>query len=706
LDEAPDASEQCGKPRRHLPSARVEEVGTLTSEDHRRERRLGPRIVLAAIVGIQVGCGGARRATRPVTNQVVILGFDGADPTLAQKWMDEGKLPNLARLARTGTFVPLGTTNPPESPVAWASFATGLNPGGTGIFDFLKRDPKTYLPELALVKAKPPEFAFGLIPLRGPQITNERHGTPFYESVADAGFKSTILRAPLEFPPTPVPGGKLWSGLSVPDARGTWGTFFYFSTDLTPWDVGDTEFGGRLVRLALKGETAKASIDGPVDPAAKTYRRVSVPVQFTVAPDANTVTIHLDEHSETVQDRHWSPWFHVAFPITPFLSIHSICRFYVLEVYPDVRLYMSPLNFDPSAPAVPITYPKSYSAQLARRFGPFKTIGWWHDTWGLNEEKIGEGVFLDDLFQTMGKLQDITLWELKQDPPSLMVSIFTSTDSVSHMFFRLIDPQHPRYDPVLARKYGDAILSVYERMDQVVGKVLSEMKPGATLIIVSDHGFHTWRWGFNTNTWLVENGFMALKNPNAKEKSYNLAELFGHGSFFPNVDWSHTKAYSLGLGQIYVNLKGREKYGIVEPGPQENELVEDIRQKLLAYRDPDTHEPVLEHVYLGTQIFHGPYMADAPDLQLNFRPGYRTSWQTALGAIPDGIVVANMMKWSGDHCSSDPSDTKGIFFSNRKLLTPDPSITDIAPTVLNLFHIRPSAKLDGKILKFGPANGS
>jgi len=678
---------------------------------HRRDQKI-QRICrgwkLAAMAGvvaafsILLSCGLIRRVPKPVTTQVVVLGFDGADPVLAKKWMDEGKLPNLARLASTGTFVPLGTTNPPESPVAWATFATGLNPGGTGIFDFLTRDPKTYLPELALVKSKPPDFAFGLIPLGRPKLTNERSGIPFYETVANAGYKTTILRAPLEFPPSPVPGGKLWSGLSVPDARATWGTFFYFSTDLTPWDTGDSEFGGKLVRLELNGDTAKSSIDGPVDPTSKTYRRIAVPVQFTVAPVQNSVTVNLGGRTETIAERHWSSWFRVAFPITRFLSIHTICRFYVLETYPDLRLYMSPLNFDPSAPPVPISYPQDYTAQLEKQFGPFKTIGWWHDTWALNEEKIGEGVFLNDMFQTMGKLQQITLAELKQDPPSLMVSISTSTDSVSHMFFRLIDPEHPRYDPELAKKYGDAILWTYERMDQMVGKVLTEMKPGATLIIVSDHGFHTWRKGFNTNTWLVENGYMALKNPGANKKSLNLADLFGRGSFFPNVDWGHTKAYALGLGQIYVNLKGREKDGIVEPGAEEHQLLEDIRQKLLAYQDPDTHQPVLEHVYLGTEIFHGPRMAEAPDLQLNFRPGYRTSWQTALGAIPDGIVVANMKKWSGDHCASDPSDTPGIFFSNRKLLTSNPSIMDIAPTVLNLLHVRPSAKLDGKVLKFDP----
>jgi predicted AlkP superfamily phosphohydrolase/phosphomutase len=645
-----------------------------------------------------VSCG--RVSTRPVTQQVVVLGFDGCDPTLAAKWMAEGKLPNLARLAQAGTFETLGTTNPPESPVAWATFATGLNPGGTGIFDFLKRDPKTYLPELALVSRQKPKFLFGWLPIKGPKVTNERDGVPFYVSAADAGYKTTVLRMPLEFPPHKVPGGKLLAGLSVPDVRGTWGTFFYFGSELTPWDVGDTEFGGKLVRLELHGQHAKAEVEGPADPTSDQFKRISVPIEFDETPENNSVTIHLAGHDETLQEGHWSRWFHVKFRINTFLSVSAICKFYVLEVSPDLRVYMSPLNIDPELPVLPVSYPANYSAELAKKIGLFKTLGWWHDTWALNEEKIDEGVFLEDLFDTMKTLEDITLDELKNDPPSLIVSIFTSTDSVSHMFFRLIDPQHPRYDPVLAAKYGDAILRVYQQMDKVVGEVEENMKPGGTLIIVSDHGFHSWRKGFNTNTWLVKNGYMVLKNPNAEEKSYNLEELFGQGSFFPNVDWSHTRAYALGLGQIYLNERGREAHGIVNPGPEADRLAEEIRQKLLTYRDPDTNQPVLEDVYLGKEIFHGAHMDDAPDLQLDFQIGYRTSWQTSLGAIPAGIVVANMKKWSGDHCASDPKDTGGIFFSNRKLATPQPSIMDIAPTVLDLLGVTPTSHYDGRALKF------
>ncbi|MCL5005865.1 MAG: alkaline phosphatase family protein [Acidobacteria bacterium] len=662
--------------------------------------RILPLALLAGLVGFPA-C--QHQATRPVTNQVVVLGFDGMSPVLAAKWMEEGKLPNFEHLAQTGTFMKLGTTNPPESPVAWASFATGLGPGGTGIYDFLARNPKTYLPRIALVAKRKPKFLFGLIPIRPPKVTNERHGIPFYEAVADAGYKTTVLRMPLEFPPSPVPGGKLLAGLGVPDVRGTWGTFFYFASDLAPEQAGNTEFGGKLVRLNLDGADATAEISGPVDPTTNTYRRISVPVSFQVTPDKKAVTIRLDGQTETVAARHWSKWFEEKFPVNFFLSVHAISRFYVLESSPALRVYMCPLNIDPKDPALPVSYPANWSKQLADKWGDFKTLGWWHDTWGLNEGRISDGVFLQDTFRTMNTLTKILLNQLQDHPPSLMVAVYTSTDSVSHMFWRLMDPQSPTYNPVEAKKYGDAILETYEQCDKVVGEVEKRMKPGGTLIIVSDHGFHAFNKGFNTNTWLVKNGYMVLKNPNAEEKKYTLDNLFSQGSFFPNVDWSQTKAYALGLGQIYLNIYGRERYGIVEPGAQAHQLEEEIRSKLLAYRDPQTHQPVLEGVYLGHQIDHGAYAKEAPDLQLDFYPGYRTSWETSLGAIPPGIVVTNTRKWSGDHCASDPKDTQAILFINRKLDSSDPRIIDVAPTVLKMFNVSPPDQLDGKPWALAPS---
>jgi predicted AlkP superfamily phosphohydrolase/phosphomutase len=368
-----------------------------------------------------------------------------------------------------------------------------------------------------------------------------------------------------------------------------------------------------------------------------------------------------------------------------------------LQASPDLRVYMSPLNLDPEDSPLPISSPPGYAAELAKKRGLMKTLGWWHDTWALNEERIDEGPFLEDCWRTMDQWRDVTLDELKNDPPSLLVAVSTATDSVSHMFWRLIDPQHPRYDADLAAKYGNAIELTYEKMDAVVGEVMAALKPGGTLIIVSDHGFHSWRKGFNTNTWLVQNGFMTLNNPGALEKQYNLDNLFGQGSFFPNTDWSRSRAYAVGLGQVYLNLRGREKHGIVDPGPEADRILQDLREKLLAVEDPDSHERVLENVYFGRDIFHGSRSGEAPDLQMGFRDGYRTSWQTSLGAVPAGIVVANMKKWSGDHCASDPSDTQGIFFSNRQFAA-QPSILDVSPTVLQMLGVAPPGKLDGAAL--------
>jgi len=521
---------------------------------------------------------------------------------------------------------------------------------------------------------------------------------PFYKAAADAGYKTTVIRMPLEFPPTRLPGGKLWAGLGVPDLRATWGTFFYFSSDLTLWDVGDTEFGGKLVRLELSGNHAASQVEGPADPTSAKFARLSIPIDFTVTPDGKAVTITLQGQTATIPERQWSVWFHPKFRVTPFLSLRSICRFYILQTSPELRVYMMPLNLDPENSPLPISSPPDYIVELVRKHGLMKTLGWWHDTWALNEERIDEGVFLEDCFRTMQQEREVLLDELKNDPPSLLVSVFTATDSVSHMFYRFLDPTHPRYDAELAKTYGDAIERTYVKMDEVVGDVMRAMKPDATLMIVSDHGFHSWRKGFNTNTWLVENGFMALKNSGAKEKQYDLAQLFGQGSFFPNTDWSRTQAYAVGLGQVYLNLRGREKYGIVNPGPEAEQILGAIHDKLLTVEDPDTHQPVIENVYYGKEIDHGARISEAPDLQIDFRDGYRTSWQTSLGAVPAGIVVANMKKWSGDHCSSDPSDTQGIFFSNRVLANPQPTIFDIAPTVLKLLNVPPPATLDGSAL--------
>ncbi|MFQ5928268.1 MAG: alkaline phosphatase family protein, partial [Acidobacteriota bacterium] len=295
-------------------------------------------------------------------------------------------------------------------------------------------------------------------------------------------------------------------------------------------------------------------------------------------------------------------------------------------------------------------------------------------------------------------LEEALLAEIRKGQSSLYTAVFTATDSVSHMFFRLIDPEHPRYDEQPAQEYGDAIFRVYQKMDSIIGEVLDLLEEKDILLVVSDHGFHTWRKEFNTNTWLVRDGYMYLRGREPDPTLQKLDQMFSGGSFFPNVDWRKTRAYSLGLSHIYINLRGRESRGIVKPGEEYKQLVDEILGKILQYQDPDTEELVLQKAYSRDDIYSGDQRGYAGDIQLSFRTGYRTSWQTALGAIPENILVANLRKWSGDHCSSDISDTSGFFVSNRKIQASEPSILDIAPTLYHIFEVEIPSEVDGKPL--------
>jgi predicted AlkP superfamily phosphohydrolase/phosphomutase len=634
---------------------------------------------------------------KEVSERVVVLGFDGVDPKLLSKWAEEGHLPNVEKLMRAGTVQALGTTDPPESPVAWASFATGTNPGKHGIFDFLKVDRKKYVPDIGLVNVEKPKFLFHTLPIKGPKITNNRRGTPFYRYLADRGITTSVLRMPLSLPPDDLPNGQLLAGLGVPDIRKTWGTFFYFATDLTQWDVGNTEFGGVLVRLERdQGAKISTQIEGPYDPRYDDYRRISIPMDLEVTPDDRALTIRVQGRAQTVPEGAWSDWFDFKFQAGMFVNLRGISRFYVLETYPEVRLYLEPISMDPRNPAVPISSPPQFSADLVKRVGLFKTLGWWSETWGLNEEKIDEKVLLEDLFRNMDTLESALMDQLAQRNAALTVAVFLSTDHASHTFFRFLDPQHPRYDPALVPQFGDAILRTYEKMDSVIGKVLDFLGDHGTLIVVSDHGFHTWRREFNTNTWLARNGYLAMQTTAPDGTLRKLDDMFSGGSFFPNVDWSRSKAYSLGLGGIFINLKGREGHGAVEPGKQYEAVRDEIMARIREFRDPDNGAPVIQGAYRREDIFNGPRTEDAPDIQLSFYDGYRTSWQTALGAVPESIVVANLKKWSGDHCASDSSDTQGILLSNRRIEGSDHSLIDIAPTVIRLFGLPVPSEMDGQ----------
>ena len=683
-------------------------------------RTLVKPLAIAALAMALACSGPARRPASRFSQKLVILGFDGMDPHLLQQWMDEGKLPNIAKLAKQGGFYPLQTTHSPESPTAWASFATGVNAGKHNIYDFLVRDTATYLPDLGMVTRTPPKFLFNYFPIAKPKVQSIRGGTSFWVTAGKDGVRSDVLTVPVTFPPEDVDNGRLLSGLPLPDIRGTMGTFSYYATDLSRYEEGNTEMGGILKRLVFEGDHATNELEGPPSPIvrqkieairrkgptlsesdraalAELQAEQDVRIPFTIDwnRSAKTATIDLDGQTIQLQQGKWTPWIDLTFKVNFLVRVHGMVQLLLMNAGNELQLYVSPVNFKPNQPPVPMSYPASFSGDLYNEIGTYRTLGWAEATWPLNEGRMDEKTFMDDLMVAFDDRAKVILHEIDQNDWDLVVGVIESTDRVEHMMWRLIDPKHPLYDASLAAKYGDSIERVYKRADDFVGEVVRRVGPNVPVMIVSDHGFHSWRKAVNLDTWLVQNGYMVLKGQSTDKK---LADLFGGGTFWENVDWSRTRAYAMGIGQIYFNLRGRESQGIVSPGAEASALADELSKKLLTMTDPDDGTAIIRNVYKRDDIYTGPFVGNAAELQVGMNDGYRVSWQTTLGGSPQGIVYKNDRKWSADHGGYDYAITSGILVSSRPIDTKDPRIIDLAPTVLKYFGLSIPSDIDGKPL--------
>lgn len=677
--------------------------------------------VLVVCVGAAAACGPGR-APEKFRQKLVILGFDGLDPHLVQRWMDEGKLPNMKKLAERGGGVhPLGTTHSPESPTAWASFATGVNAGKHNIYDFLVRDTSNYMPDLGMVHREPPRFILNYIPISRPKITSIRGATSFWVTAGRAGVRSSVLTVPVTYPPEDVPNGEMLSGLPLPDIRGTMGTFYYFGTDLSRYEEGNTEFGGILKRLVFEGDVAQTELVGPPNPIVRQQLReirsrstlddgarmkiaelqaredVRLPITIHWNRAGKAATVDIGDSSIHLAEHEWSRWVNLDFNINLLVRVHGMVQLYLIGAGPELQLYISPVNWKPNNPPAPMSSPERFSADLYERLGPYRTLGWAEATWPLNEDRIDEKTFMDDLFRAFDDRAEVILQRLDRHQWDLLVGVIESTDRVQHMMWRLIDPTHPMYDKALAAKFGDSIERVYRKCDEFVGEVMSRVGPNTPILIVSDHGFHSFRESVNLNTWLVQEGFMAIRGQQPGEKT--LQDLFGgSGTFWENVDWSRTKAYAMGLGQIYINLKGREGQGIVAPGAESKQVQDEIAARLMTMTDPKTHARMVDGVYKADDVYVGEFKKNAAELQVGLADGYRVSWQSTLGGSPPGIVYPNMKKWSGDHGSYDYKETAGTLISSQPISGAAPQIIDIAPTVFRYFGLPIPGDIDGKPL--------
>ena len=703
------------------------------------------RLILLSAIALSVGARAQQK--------VIVLGFDGVDARYTEKWMNEGKLPNLARLRAQGTFRPLLPTTPAQTPVSWSTFSTGINPGRTGIFDFLRRDPKNYLPVFAAFDETTEPFLLGdrnpiafaaavallfaiiaailllrrkrigglitlvlglalaagafagvkkYIPEQRPAVINRRQGIPFWEAASNGGKKATIVHVPVTFPATDFHEGHMLSGLGVPDMSARVGKPFYFTSELDfKPSGGSNEFSIEVVQLEDNKGVINTKIQGPPNKLFNDPPYISIPMTITVADDRKSIQIEVSDQKLTLKPGEWTGWVNFVFPFNPLIKVHGISRFHLLAVEPEVKLYLSPINFDPRnlPPGFRISTPNDWAPQVAKDLGLYKTIGWQIDTWAISEGFATEQMFWDDMEWTVTQSRKMFASFLQRDD-DLTVQCFEFPDRVGHVFWRLVDPTHPAYDAKLAGQWGDALLRAYQLMDAIVGDAMAAAeKKHAMLIVVSDHGFASFRRNVHYNTWLVLNGYMTLKT-GVQVKDRNLEMLFDQGQFWENVDWSKTKAYSMGLGEMYINLKGREAQGIVEPGAEYDALKNELKQRLVAMVDPETNQHPVRRVVSREEAYtkFDPNMI--PDLFLMNNDGYRVSWQTSLGGVPKQIFEDNKNVWSGDHCSVDPEIVKGIFFTNQKLQSNRaPYIGDIYPTVLGKLGVKPPYEVDGVELK-------
>lgn len=577
-------------------------------------------LVFAILFCLTLACGHAPQ------RKVIVLGIDGMDPGFVERHWDV--LPNLRAVRDQGYFGRLRTTAPPQSPVAWSTFITGLDPDQHGIYDFVHRDPVTLRPFSSMAKTEEPRFALPigpyLLPLSSSHVSSLRHGTPFWRTLSDHGVPVIVQHIPTNYPPEPE--GKGLSGMGTPDLLGTLGTFTFFTDD--PLEPARSVPGGRIVKTSLENGQALLALEGPPNPLRKDHALTAAIITLDVDPTNSVARVKLGEQAVVIRQGEWSGWLSAEFTLIPHLSsVHGIVRLYAKQLRPGLEIYVSPINLDPAAPALPISTPPHWSSEIESELGPYSTLGIPEDTSALRQEVLNLPEFQEQtqlVFAEEAKLLD---YSLRQFTRGFLFFYFSSVDENSH---------------ILWGKHDDELLKVYRKVDDCVGKVRRQ-QPDAQLFIISDHGFTSFDRAVHLNTWLKENGFSG-------------------------------KAYAMGLNGLYLNHNG------------DHALLATLRERLLAWRDPANGRRVVEALI---STHPAPVNANiAPDFIVGYAPGYRASWQTALGEAPSDAIENNNDAWIADHCIN-PDDVPGVLFSNTRIDPRAPRLQDVTAAILKRFGLPP-----------------
>jgi len=573
-------------------------------------------------------CGSPR--SRANGRQVIVIGVDGMDPGFVERhWAD---LPNLARIRDQGTFSRLATTMPPQSPTAWSTFITGLDPAQHGVFDFVERDSKTGQPFLSIARTMPPRFHIPVgpydLPLSPARVVSLRKGKAFWQTLEEHGIPATIIRMPVNYPP--VDSGEALSGMGVPDLQGTEGAFSYYTDD--PGDVPRPVSGGTIYRANVVDGRAILRIEGPPNSLRRDRRPVSAGLTVDVDPAQPYARLKTGDSVAIVREGEWSDWIPIGFPLIAHMaSVRGMVRVFAKQLHPRFEVYVSPVNVDPESPDLPISTPGSFSRDIAGRIGRFYTLGIPEDTSAMRQGVFDLSEFLSQSHLVLNDEQKLLDDSLDHFREGLLFFYFSSVDQNSHMLWG---------------QHDDELLKSYRAVDASIGEVLSR-KPKAELMVMSDHGFTSFDRAVDLNQWLKSEGLSA-------------------------------KARALGLNALYIDAKGGERQA----------LIEKIRSKLLALRDPSNGRAPIEVVVENHAAF-------APDLFVGYARGYRVSWQSANGDAGDSVISDNNDAWIADHCIN-PADVPGVLFTTRKIAPAKAHLRDLPVSLLALFGVPAEAGMTGQ----------
>ncbi|MDP6763893.1 MAG: alkaline phosphatase family protein [Planctomycetota bacterium] len=654
--------------------------------------------------------------------RVVVLGIDGLDPELLSETIERfpKRMRHFQRLVDEGGLHSLGTSIPPQSPVAWSNFITGMDPGGHGVFDFIHRDPMLRVPAPGSVReVKGSEVSLWgdwKFPIGGDTPSN-RSGEAFWVTLARAGVPADIWRMPANFPVEPAEGLS-FSGMMTPALDSAYGEYTIYTSD-PPVDAQRS--GGRFVTVREFGQTIVTELAGPPNTFKVGDPHQRAPLSIYVDREGGAAVVDTGAATVVLAPGEWSDFCQVDFDLLPVgvLSISGVVRFYLRSLDP-FELYASPVNIDPRAPAMPVSLPEEASAELAEAIGLYYTQGMAEEVNALKDEAIDESEFMAQtrlIYDQRVRMMDYALDRyLEGGDGGLFFFYYSTVDLNCHMMWRVHDEAHPAHQPVAefaardssdwsgreGSTWKDVIYDLYLLMDPVLGKLRERVGEEALIVVMSDHGFESYRRKFSLNTWLLEEGYLVLKDGLERELPRDHPD-YSQVHLVNAVDWSRTRAYGMGFNGLYLNLAGREldnpdtpdtdESGIVQPGAQAEELVAELKRKLEAIDDAGTK--VVLRADVTAQVYAGARKDEAPDIQVGYNAGYGNADASSVGRIPNAVLSDNLGgTFNGNHLMA-PDVVAGTLLTNGTVLPGEHRLEDLTVELLEQYGIAPGADLIG-----------